>query len=118
MTRLQRCKVWLDLGDGWAHWPAGEAEYTAWFDYSPGRPGVHTLRNGDPGYPDEPPELEVTDLERNGCTLLLIDEEGRCPLTPDQIESIDRQVGDWICEQEAAANAIEYEHLNRLPEEE
>ncbi len=32
------------------------------FDYSPGSPGVHTLPNGDPGYPDEPDELEITDV--------------------------------------------------------
>lgn len=27
--------------------------------YSPGRPGRMYLRNGDPGYPDEPPEFEI-----------------------------------------------------------
>ena len=32
-------------------------------DYSPGRPGVHTLSNGDPGWPDEPPELYITEVE-------------------------------------------------------
>lgn len=25
------------------------------YEYSPGRPGRMYLRNGDPGYPDEPP---------------------------------------------------------------
>ncbi len=33
------------------------------FDYSPGRPGKMYLRNGDPGYPDEPAEVEVTRIE-------------------------------------------------------
>ena len=28
-------------------------------DYHPGRPGVHTLSNGDPGYPDEPAEFDI-----------------------------------------------------------
>lgn len=32
------------------------------FDYSPGYPGVNTLPNGDPGYPDEPDELEISDV--------------------------------------------------------
>jgi len=111
MSKFQSCKVWLDLGDGWAHWPAGEAEYTAWFDYSPGRPGVHTLRNGDPGYPDDPPELCITDLERFNCCLPVIDENGDGILTDEQYESVERQVGDWICEQEAAALEGEYEHF-------
>lgn len=34
-------------------------EVTAFFDYSPGRPGRNYMPNGDPGYPDEPPELDV-----------------------------------------------------------
>jgi hypothetical protein len=29
------------------------------FEYRPGRKGVRTLRNGDPGYPDDPDELEA-----------------------------------------------------------
>ena len=33
------------------------------FDYSPGRPGCNYLRNGDPGYPDEPEEIEPTDVQ-------------------------------------------------------
>ena len=111
MSTFQHCKVWIDLGDGWAHWPAGEAEYTAHFDYSPGRPGVHTLRNGDPGYPDDPPELYVTDLERNNCSLPLSKDNGESLLTDEQYESIERQVGDWICEQEAMALEGEYEHF-------
>jgi len=37
------------------------------YDYSPGRPGVHTLRNGDPGYPADPAELCVTVVQIAGC---------------------------------------------------
>ena len=36
------------------------------FDYSPGRPGVHTLPNGDPGYPDDPDELTIQAIEIEG----------------------------------------------------
>lgn len=34
--------------------------------YSPGSPGVHTLSNGDPGYPPQPEELEFDILDRRG----------------------------------------------------
>ena len=34
--------------------------------YSPGSPGVHTLSNGDPGYPEEPSEIEFELLDRRG----------------------------------------------------
>jgi len=30
------------------------------YSYTPGRPGVLTLPNGDPGYPDEPPDYDYT----------------------------------------------------------
>lgn len=32
------------------------------YSYSPGRPAVMYLRNGDPGYPADPPEIEVNSL--------------------------------------------------------
>ena len=32
------------------------------FDFQPGRPGCMYLRNGDPGYPDEPEELWITEV--------------------------------------------------------
>ena len=101
MTKFHKCKVWLDLGPGLVHWDEGEAEYTAHFDYSPGRPGVHTLRNGDPGYPDDPPELELTDLERNGVSLPIINDDGDGLLTDAQYERIEAQIWDWIIEQES-----------------
>lgn len=31
--------------------------------YTPGSPGIHTLPNGDPGYPPEPGELDLTSAE-------------------------------------------------------
>jgi hypothetical protein len=45
--------VWLEIN-------GEEKEATVEFDYSPGRPGRWYLNNGDPGYPDEPAEIEVT----------------------------------------------------------
>ena len=105
MSKLHKCPVWIDLGEGMVHWDAGEAEYTAHFDYSPGRPGKMYLRNGDPGYPDEPAELDITDLERNGCTVPIIDDNGDGLLTDEQYERIEAQVRNWIIEQEEAEQA-------------
>jgi len=42
----------------------GDEEWTAHFHYSPGSPGCHTQRNGDPGWPPDPPEVEVESLTR------------------------------------------------------
>lgn len=36
-----------------------DAEHEIEFEYRAGRPAVWYLRNGDPGYPAEPDELEV-----------------------------------------------------------
>lgn len=40
-----------------------DAEYTLTFGYRPGRPAVMHLRNGDPGYPADPPEIEFVSVE-------------------------------------------------------
>lgn len=49
--------------------------FQAEVSYTPGRPGVHTLPNGDPGYPDEPPEMTINRLwessSESGCPWLL-----------------------------------------------
>ena len=37
----------------------GEQEVEVTGSYSPGSPAVMYLRNGDPGYPAEPPEFEL-----------------------------------------------------------
>lgn len=39
-----------------------EIEYT----YQGGTPDVHTLRNGDPGYPGDPPEAEIQSVHLCG----------------------------------------------------
>ena len=33
------------------------------FDYDKGDPGCHTQRNGDPGWPEEPESVEITDVQ-------------------------------------------------------
>jgi hypothetical protein len=39
-----------------------EVKVTVEYDYTEGRPAVYTLKNGDPGYPEEPEELEITGI--------------------------------------------------------
>jgi hypothetical protein len=39
------------------------AELRVEFDYAPGESGVHTLPNGDPGYPEVSPSIEITDVQ-------------------------------------------------------
>lgn len=51
------CRAEIDgLGDCIVH-----------YDYSPGRFGRNYMPNGDPGYPDELPELTVTVVQVGGC---------------------------------------------------
>ena len=33
------------------------------FDYDKGDPGCHTQRNGDPGWPEVDPSVEITDVQ-------------------------------------------------------
>lgn len=40
-----------------------EAKYEVTFEYRAGRPAVWTLRNGDPGYPADPDEIEAIDIK-------------------------------------------------------
>lgn len=44
-------------------------EYFADYEYTRGRPAVMHLRNGDPGYPADPPEIDFDALylTRNGA---------------------------------------------------
>ena len=42
-----------------------EIEITVKGDYTPGTEDVPYLRNGDPGYPGNPPEIEITSATRD-----------------------------------------------------
>jgi len=48
--------VTLDFGN------LGEQEVQVDYTYSPGRPGKMYMPNGDPGYPDEPAEVEILNV--------------------------------------------------------
>jgi len=88
------------------------------YDCSPGRPGVHTLRNGDPGYPDEPAEFTVT------RTRLFV---GATPLYPDEwldISDLVEELGgqDTLDEKayeefEKTLDAAEYDYEPDIPDD-
>ncbi len=40
-------------------WCYEDADYVVEAQYQRGSPGVYTQRNGDPGWPDDPDEIEV-----------------------------------------------------------
>jgi hypothetical protein len=66
-----------------------EGEVTADFSYYPGRAAVMYLRNGDPGYPEEPDEIELESLWM-GTGKGRIDVYNY--LTVDQIEAIEEAI--------------------------
>jgi len=44
-------------------------QYLVEYNYTQGRAGIRTLRNGDPGWPDEPDEVEVLWVRYRGRDL-------------------------------------------------
>jgi hypothetical protein len=115
--RSHTANVWIDLGEGWRDWPEGHAWYVAHFDYSPGRPGVHTLRNGDPGYPDDPAELILNELTRNSVTLSIWNEDGSQLITDAQLEKIEQQCYEDIDIAQAQADEAEADSIRRSEKE-
>jgi hypothetical protein len=55
-----------------------ECEVVVGVEYEPGAPGVHTMANGDPGYPDEPPSLHVSEVWLNGVDIGFVLEKPVC----------------------------------------
>ena len=47
----------------------GEHDVTITFDFYPGRPARMYLRNGDPGYPEDPAECDIISVEVHGCDI-------------------------------------------------
>ena len=56
--------VTLDFGN------LGDHEVQVDYTYSAGRPGKMYLRNGDPGYPEEPAEVEIVNVWLYGLDVL------------------------------------------------
>lgn len=86
----------------------GEQTLRATFDYSPGTPDVMYLPNGDPGYPGDPEEFEVTAIEL---------EVGHDPIVWLDISDILFALGDEAQERlQTAAYASWLEDLERQRE--
>ena len=59
------------------------------YKFTPGRPGVWTLPNGDPGYPDDPPEMDIEAIKIKGVDIYEI-------LSQADIDSIDTLVFEKV----------------------
>lgn len=71
-------------------------EVTITFDYRPGRPAVMYLRNGDPGYPEDPAEVEFISAEpEHGVTL-----------PPALKKDLDNWCDNWLADDEGYAAAV------------
>ena len=100
-----------------------ELPITVEFDYSPCRPGCLYMPNGDPGYPDEPNELNITSinivLRRQPDADSTYDEWLKvdlAPYLPDELlELISEEAIKFVvaCEEEAAAVQAEAEEAER-----
>ena len=45
------------------------------FNFHPGTPDVYYLPNGDPGYPGDPPELEILEVRNEAGQVIELSEE-------------------------------------------
>jgi hypothetical protein len=78
-----------------------EEEWTAHYDYSPGRPAVMYLRNGDPGYPEDPPQLCVNRLKRTDRWRGNLERHADT-LTEAELDAIEAQCWDAVEAEEDA----------------
>ena len=69
------------------------------FTYTPGRPMVHTLRNGDPGYPVDPEEV---DFHAVTCADLA--------LPPEYQKKLDEWATEYLSDGYGREAAIEHVH--------
>lgn len=77
-----------------------EVEVTVEYNYTPGTPDVRYLSNGDPGYPGDPDEAEVTRVYRLGDKTKT---DLRPKLTEETLESLCEEACVKGCEAEESA---------------
>lgn len=75
----------------------GEIEVSIRYTYLPGRPAVMYLRNGDPGYPAEDPEIEFVSAT---STLHQLDDMMQ--------KMLDEWAAEYLAEDEGFAAAMEH----------
>ena len=74
------------------------------FDFLRGAPGRWYMPNGDPGYPDEPDELEVNSIVIDGV------EQEQLPV--ESLDIIEQACWDWVEDHWAAMAEQHYERKN------
>ena len=88
-------------------WSYDDGEYLVQAQYTRGSPGVYTQRNGDPGWPDDPDEIEV---------LSVVEDSTERKPRPDLLDaaSTDARLLDALVDQ-ARTDAVEelYERAER-----
>ena len=97
MNKERSCEVFLP----------DDSEWIAYFDYSRGRPGRNYMPNGDPGYPEEPPEVTVNRLVSKLSTIKAED------LDDPTYESVWQQCIDVAIQQDETDMVNYYESLDR-----
>ena len=78
------------------------------FDFLRGAPGRWYMPNGDPGYPDEPDELEVNSIVIDGV------EQEQLPV--ESLDIIEQACWDWIVDHWQSIEADREENYSRRNE--
>jgi hypothetical protein len=65
----------VEFDDG----PITAIDFSFEWDYSPSTPDVWYLRNGDPGYPGDPEEMEITEIESRDIKSIEFGSDWVCP---------------------------------------
>lgn len=79
------------------------------FDHTPYRPAVMYLRNGDPGYPAEGGDIDVTDVFLAGTSVIDLLSDWTLQQIQSQLEAVD-------FDRERAEEAVEFECERRRDE--
>lgn len=62
MSRYTKIEIYWCVEDV----AGNDVEYDIECGLTPGDPGCHTMRNGDPGWPSSPAECEILSVKQNG----------------------------------------------------
>jgi hypothetical protein len=79
---MEKIKLDLDFGI------LGEREVEVGFAYSPRIPGRMYMKNGDPGYPEEPSTIEILSITYNSHTIPF-------PMWVDKVSALEELVKEY-----------------------
>ena len=98
-TYQMKCEHSFEIDD----WDLEDIPLIVEYTYFPGEKGVHTLPNGDPGYPDDYPEVELLSCKlAEDVTTEYEDEDGEViektyPAGTDVSEFVDEDLITEMC---------------------